>query len=129
MLVYASVKAYRGADFFLAVFLSFLIDSTLILDNSSDVKQVVEAASVYKLVLYLPMEYFSKSSRTDLVRRALRVDVLLSSGTSKADVDNLRLSTILRVFLKRIFVYTGHVEPSVSISDMWKPLLMVLGRF
>ncbi|KAF8624871.1 hypothetical protein AX15_005748 [Amanita polypyramis BW_CC] len=95
-----------------SVFLSFLTESTLVLDDSPSEKQVTEIAFVYKLVLYFPMEYFSKPSRTDLVRRALRADILLSSGAESANANNFQFLTALRVFLKRIFVYTGHVEPS-----------------
>ena len=61
------------------------------------------------------MEYLTKSSRTELVKRAMSTDVFLSSATGEADENTCQLVMVLRIFLKRVFTYTGHVEPSVSV--------------
>ena len=90
------------------------MDSTAVLDNLLDVQQAIKAASVYQLVLYVPMEYLTKSSRAELVKRALSADLFLSSA-GEADGNTCQLVRVLRIFLKRAFTYTGHVEPSVSV--------------
>ncbi|KAM6497881.1 Urb2/Npa2 family domain containing protein [Amanita muscaria] len=94
------------------IFLSTVIDSTSSLDESSDTARTVQAASLYRFLLYVPMEYLSKPSRTELVKRALSADILLSANTA-ADTEISYLLTILRIFLNRAFTYTGSVQPSV----------------
>lgn len=80
-----------------------------------DLQRAVKAASIYQLLLYVPMEYLTKSSRAELVKRALNADAFLNSTAREAGEDTGRLLIVLRIFLKRVFTYTGHVESSVSV--------------
>jgi len=80
-----------------------------------DLKRVVKAASIYQLLLYVPMEYLTKPSRAELVKRALNADAFLNSMAREANGDTGQLLIALRIFLKRVFTHTGHVESSVSV--------------
>ncbi|KAF8350279.1 hypothetical protein F5887DRAFT_944597 [Amanita rubescens] len=98
-----------------SVFLTFLTSSTTIFDKLSDVQDlqhVIKAASIYQLLLYVPMEYLTKLGRAELVKRALNADAFLNSTAREADGDTGQLLIVLRIFLKRVFTYTGHVESS-----------------
>ncbi|KAK2462096.1 hypothetical protein APHAL10511_006559 [Amanita phalloides] len=109
------VMALRSAEFWeLAnirpVLLSYLTDSTVLLDHPPNAQQAFKILSIYRLILYFPVSYFTKFSRAELVKRALSTDMLLRS--TACDLEVCRLLMVLRVFLKRVFAYTGHVEPS-----------------
>ncbi|KAF8641079.1 hypothetical protein AX17_000723 [Amanita inopinata Kibby_2008] len=97
-------------------FLAYLSDSTSALDKPSereDPLQLARAITTYKLILCVPLEYLSRPSRTELSKRALNADTLLCSDAGRASTDVSQSLTVLRIFLKRVFVYTGHAESSV----------------
>ena len=116
------------------VLLSVLNDTTAILDHvdasqtrPSDI-QVQHTISAYDKLLFFPVEYMSRTSRTDLVRRALTADVVISSMS--IDKNNpssyyCRSITVLRTFLKRVFVYLGAVDYPVSYT----PFLLLCASF
>jgi hypothetical protein len=78
--------------------------------------QISDITSVYRLLLFSPPEYFTKTSRNDLVRRALKADSRLSHFSSSSDelLSNFEALSIIRVFLKRITLHIGSIEQSVK---------------
>jgi len=64
--------------------------------------------NVYRLLLYAPIEYLSRSVRNDSFRRAIALDVSLSRvGNDKNN--NMALTTI-RTFLLRVVAFLGTSE-------------------
>ena len=75
--------------------------------------------AVYDILLYAPIEYLPRASRTDLLRRAMAADV--SIGTSVRDAilhpgQRKRLVS-LRAFICQAFAHVGTVEHNVRLSD------------
>ena len=68
-------------------------------------------AAAYYLLLYIPIEYLSRSIRNDLLRRALAADVLAASHEAASDAHG---SLYFREFLRRLFVFMGTAEHPVS---------------
>jgi hypothetical protein len=72
------------------------------------------------------MEYISRSTRADLIKRAIASDLFVKH--SHADLDDtsediLRSLAVLRVFLNRVFLYGGFTEQSVSY--LWFPFSLI----
>lgn len=67
--------------------------------------------------MFVPIEYLSKASRSDLVRRAIIADrVVLDIAKQQKEEEEgkeLKSLTVLRVCLKRVFGYLGGVDHSV----------------
>ena len=64
--------------------------------------------SVFGLLMSIPIEYLPRKVRTDLLRRAQAADVTLSASGGHQDYVNG--VTVLREFLRRMFVFTNSVE-------------------
>jgi hypothetical protein len=109
--------------YFPAALLSTLVASTSSLDSlpaesSSSEKarvehfKVADVVSAYKLLLFFPIEYFTKSCRADLVKRAVIADWRLSKrfGGSNENEELLVGLSVVRTFLKRTFGFLGVVE-------------------
>ncbi|KAF5337392.1 hypothetical protein D9611_003253 [Ephemerocybe angulata] len=89
-----------------------------------DISQVV---STYRLLLFFPVEYFTKSCRSDLVKRAIKADWSISHGLEKdssAEEEIVGLS-VVRTFLKRTFSFLGSIEQQSS-SDVADFILHLL---
>ncbi|KAF9014945.1 Urb2/Npa2 family-domain-containing protein [Cyathus striatus] len=103
-----------------AVFLSYLTETTAILDNYDSKKiqfthHVTNLVEAYRLLLLFPPEYLTRTSRTDFGRRALSADRITSSIKVGKDYSLSFVSEalcILRTFIKRVFVHSGAVEQS-----------------
>lgn len=66
----------------------------------------------FGLLMSTPIEYLSRKSRSDLMRRARAADVALSSGLGRPE--DVTHATMLREFLRRMYTFTGAVEQMVS---------------
>ena len=106
-----------------AALLSVLVTSTSSLDSlppesSSSEKCHVEhpnltdVVSAYKLLLFFPVEYLTKSCRADLVKRAIIADWTLSEKLEDGNENEELLVglSVIRMFLKRTFGFLGAVE-------------------
>lgn len=107
--------------------LSLIHDGTSILDKVDstetqlsekpliDVTRRLTAA--YELLLYIPVEYLPRTSRQDLMRRAMTADLVVCRPI-RVDADSqanaMRSMTILRIFMKRWFLYQSSVDHGVS---------------
>lgn len=78
-------------------------------------KHFRRAISAYGLLLFCPLEYITRSFRADFVKRALDADQLIGSSTKAMD-ELCQPLTVLRVFLKLMFVHIGSVEQPVRCS-------------
>jgi hypothetical protein len=107
--------------------LSLIHDGTSILDKLDstetqlsekppiDVTRRVTAA--YELLLYIPVEYLPRTSRQDLMRRAMTADLVVCRPIrvdADSQVNAMRSMTILRIFMKRWFLYQSSVDHAVS---------------
>lgn len=82
-----------------------------------DEPQLRRAISVYEWLLYVPTEYLSRTSRQDLIRRALAADLALCQtvhGDADSQVNAMRSMAILREFLKRWFSFQSSLDQAVS---------------
>jgi hypothetical protein len=88
-----------------------------------DEPQLRRVISIYELLLYVPIEYFPRASRQQLIRRAWTADFVLCRtvyGDADSQADAMRSMTILREFSKRWFSFQGsvdHVVSPVFVSD------------
>lgn len=79
---------------------------------------MLEKVAVYQHLLLFPMEYFSWQLLNDLIVRALTTDVALSRSSSSRKQGVAEGLIVLRVFLKRAYVYCGSIgQDSVSRFD------------
>jgi hypothetical protein len=111
-----STKFIFGED----ALLSALNNTTSILDQvdapharTCDMQQMIQQAiSAYDTLLFFPIEYLSRTSRTDFVRRALTADVVVSNvPVGEGSLESYcRSLTVLRTFVKRVFAYLGAVD-------------------
>ncbi|PFH50737.1 hypothetical protein AMATHDRAFT_144471 [Amanita thiersii Skay4041] len=109
------------------VVMSYITEFTSTLDGSLDNPirtQSIQVSGIYRILLRFPLEYLTKSCRNDLVKKALDTDLFLSNDT---DTDAVQVMTVLRVFLKRVFAYTGYVEPSARGAAGYLEHLMTNG--
>jgi hypothetical protein len=83
-----------------------------------DVATLLERVSIYRHLLFFPMEYFSWQLLNDLIKRVVAVDMVLSKVDSYHDQGGIIESLItLRVFLRRAYIYSGSVaQDSVRLS-------------
>ncbi|PCH33433.1 hypothetical protein WOLCODRAFT_147530 [Wolfiporia cocos MD-104 SS10] len=125
----------RNAEFwelrrFRDVFLAQLLANTTPLDSldlrellatyASDSTPQLPAANIlpiataYEVLLYAPEEYLSRGSRTDLLRRALRADVVMSvRAREQKNVSSsvtLRPLLVVREFLRRTLRFIGSID-------------------
>ncbi|RDB29584.1 hypothetical protein Hypma_015277 [Hypsizygus marmoreus] len=98
------------------VFLAYLDQAIPVLDiDTLDTSEPVicNMAASYRLLLLLPAEYLSRSSRIEFIRRALLADRFIGrlpdSFSSKYEY-----LTILRVSLRRAFSYIHHGDLTVQ---------------
>jgi len=100
--------------------LSYLVEAA-----STTTAQIQESElAVYRLLLYVPTEYFTKNARTRLVKRAREVDFQLVKGFVEGEKGTehsldqqrsaLRNLITLRVFLGRVIGLVGFERISVS---------------
>ena len=74
-----------------------------------DTKSVTHAFEVYKMLLHVPIDYMTRTARTDLVRRAMTFDaVILKAEGSAREIGSLR------TFMKRVWEWIGAVDHPVS---------------
>lgn len=64
--------------------------------------------STFGLLMSIRLEYLSRKSRSDLLRRAHAIDVALSVGVGRPEIVNVL--TLLREFSRRMCTFTGSVE-------------------
>jgi hypothetical protein len=83
-----------------------------LLASPIDVTQLRRVISAYELLLYIPIEYIPRTSRQDLIRRAVTADLVVCRTMHAAN--SMRSMTILRVFLKRWLSYHSSVDHAVS---------------
>ena len=73
--------------------------------------------TAYRLLLLLPIEYITRSSRADFIKRALVADDQFSHLSVDSDYESNYVDqslTIIRMFIKRVLIPVGHVEHSVG---------------
>lgn len=103
-----------------AVFSGLLDRKTAFLDLSSSKKlkssSLLDKVSIYRYLLLFPMEYFSWQLLNNLMKRALAADSAISRLLSENDSKTTDTLTVLRVFLKRAYIYCGSIsQDSVSL--------------
>lgn len=83
----------------------FVQDKNLQVDTSS----VARVFEVYKILLHVPIDYMTRTARTDLGRRAMTFDaVILKAGGSAREIASVR------TFMKRVWEWIGAVDHPVS---------------
>ncbi|KAJ3508060.1 hypothetical protein NLJ89_g5963 [Agrocybe chaxingu] len=91
------------------VFVDLLQETTAPLDNvESKPKKtsiILEKASIYRLLLFFPVDYFSLQTLGHLIKCALQADFALTQQPSGVEDAAMETLTFLRVFLKRAY---GH---------------------
>jgi hypothetical protein len=75
----------------------------------ADLVALLERLSIYRHLLFFPMEYFSWQLFNNLMKRAVEADMALFQVVSDHDQDTTEALITLRVFLKRAYVYSGSV--------------------
>lgn len=75
--------------------------------TKSDVSPASTAA-VYGLLMWMPIDYISRTARAELLRRALAADL-----AANQDVRSL---TALREFLRRTFSHMGGADHAVRVN-------------
>ncbi|PPR01182.1 hypothetical protein CVT24_006058 [Panaeolus cyanescens] len=102
-----------------AVFLDILDRETSTSSKNND-----NTISLYYLLLYFPLEYFTFQLLHDLFKRAWALDLSLGQHINKkkksSGDDTLRAHVVLRVFLKRAASHSGHLplESGEEIADI-----------
>ncbi|KAF9480438.1 hypothetical protein BDN70DRAFT_931712 [Pholiota conissans] len=111
------------------VFLDLLEKMTASLDPSvaklPKTSTMLEKVAVYRHLLFFPMEYFSWPLLNDLIARAMSADVALNRSISSRKHGVAEGLTVLRVFLKRAYVYCGSIgqDSNKDTSDFLVSLL------
>jgi hypothetical protein len=72
------------------------------------------AMSAYRMLLYVPIEYLTRVSRMNLVRRAMILDIVL--GDPKRSESLAWEVGTLRVFIKRAWDWVGGVDHPVRLK-------------
>jgi hypothetical protein len=107
---------------------------TTILDDSaslSSASRLSGAIAAYSLLLVFPVEYISRPSRTDFIKRGVVADDLFSRLSVDSDLPSTYLDqslTILRLFIKRVVTLVGYVEQPVSLTIFGRALLFIVSR-
>ncbi|KAF8213299.1 Urb2/Npa2 family-domain-containing protein [Mycena galopus ATCC 62051] len=71
--------------------------------------------STYQLLLMFPIEFLSRTIRTELIRRAVNADVLYSSLTDSQDLQSAVAG--VRIFIYNVSLYIGSVDqPVLNLS-------------
>lgn len=83
---------------------------------------VEQLLSSYETLLYTPLDYLSKNARTDLLKRGLVADVLLTRLLTLKRVDDpqkiQRMRIVIREVLNRMFKHLGVAEYAVSCKTL-----------
>ena len=107
-------------------------EATSTLDDSaglSSVSRLSGAIAVYRLLLLLPVEYISRPSRADFVKRALVADNFFSHLSVDSEHPSNYVDqplTILRMFINRVLNHVGYVEQSVSVTVFGHMVLFIV---
>ncbi|KAF8168340.1 Urb2/Npa2 family-domain-containing protein [Crassisporium funariophilum] len=95
-------------------FLDFLDEITAPLDPSNPkqpkVSLILEVVKIYRLLLFLPPEYFSWQTFSNLIKRGLAADLALGRLPISQNQAVPEALIVLRVFLKRAYVHSGSVS-------------------
>jgi hypothetical protein len=89
-----------------------------------DLAALLERLSIYRHLLFFPMEYFSWQLFNDLMKRIVEADMALCQAVSD-DQGATEMLITLRVFLKRTYIYSGSVAQD-SVRLVTVPILMSL---
>ncbi|KAJ7107656.1 Urb2/Npa2 family-domain-containing protein [Mycena crocata] len=94
--------------------LSFTDETTSVLADPDSILTVDDCASIfstYQLLLMFPIEYISRTMRTELVKRAVNLDVFYNSLTVAKDV--YPAVTVVRVFIHNVALYLGSMDQPI----------------
>ncbi|KAJ6519597.1 Urb2/Npa2 family-domain-containing protein [Mycena sanguinolenta] len=92
--------------------LAFADDTTSMLADSSAADSQSTVRSTYQLLLMFPIEFMSRTLRTELIRRAVNGDVLYSSSLVESQ-DLHSVVAVLRTFIHNVSLYIGAI-PNLS---------------
>jgi hypothetical protein len=108
-------------DFPRAAALTFAEESTAALADPTLNKTADKRAAVatYQLLLTFPVEYMSRTTRTELVRRAINADMMADSSIDPTGVYSAL--TVVRVFIHNVSLYVGSVDQPVSYFNYTHP--------
>ncbi|KAJ6604425.1 Urb2/Npa2 family-domain-containing protein [Mycena vulgaris] len=67
--------------------------------------------STYQLLLMFPIEYMSRTIKTELVRRAINADIIYNSFNDAKDAYST--VTVVRVFIHNVSLYVGSVDQPI----------------
>ncbi|KAJ7706421.1 Urb2/Npa2 family-domain-containing protein [Mycena rosella] len=79
------------------------------------------ASSTYQLLLMFPIEYISRTNRTELVRRAINADIIYSS---LPDRDVYSAVTVIRAFIHNVSLHVGSVDQPIPNLSRYLDHLM-----
>lgn len=92
--------------------------------------QIQDAAGAYKFLLYGPSEYLSRSSRNDLLKRAIALDIAVGVSPSlHQDANNVSLVVSLRAFLLRTFSFMGSADHQVRLRRWQTGMYLYINSF
>ncbi|KAJ7169665.1 Urb2/Npa2 family-domain-containing protein [Mycena filopes] len=72
-------------------------------------------ASTYQLLLTFPVEYMSRTVRTELVKRAVNADMLFSTAVK----DSFPVVTVVRTFIQNVSLYLGSIDQPISNLSLY----------
>ncbi|KAJ7786075.1 Urb2/Npa2 family-domain-containing protein [Mycena metata] len=101
-----------------AAVLSFVDEVTSVLADPQVKLKTNDRAlilSTYRLLLVFPIEYMSRTIRTELVRRAVNADLLFSTLDTKEDLS----PAVFRVFIQNVSLYLGSVDQPISNLSLY----------
>lgn len=93
--------------------------------RADDLAALLERLSIFRHLLFFPMEYFSWQLFNDLIKRVVEADMALCQAVSDRDQGATEVLINLRIFLKRAYIYSGSVAQD-SVRMVKVPIRMSL---
>lgn len=78
-----------------------------------------DVSAAFGVILHVPAEYLPRTSRIELIRRALVADMISVRNDRGTDRTGFHSVLLMREFLRRMFIHFGAVEYSVSVKFMF----------
>lgn len=87
--------------------------------HSNTIDSRVAILSTFQLLVMVPIEFMSRTIRTELVRRAVNADIFYSSGVDTQDLTSA--ITVVRVFIHNVSVHIGSIDQPASTVVLSDP--------
>ena len=101
------------------------LESTAI--DKLELSSILEKVATYRLLLFVPMEYFPGKNLAALIRRAIAVDEMLNPLPFAQNPTAPGALIVIRVFLKRAYLQGGSSTTQDYVclfSHLWLKVLL-----